>query len=299
MDGLCFARRLQIAMKYANLPNGKGHDSIHRCAGLEGMISRNQRFYTCHLQCPSCRPYSHLQPSILSSPTWKLHKAGDFRIYSSGETPLTIPNIINNENPDKSGVDMTSQYLRTPLDSTLRHCNCMPTSRGISELPSRSTKQKNEMTPAQNAGTRPHEGDMDDLISILVRERLGYASFLERLGFSYNTSISILRYWVTLGLKAPAGGPYDLFGTALAVIAELDEPRYDPGMKCDEQSMASKRDWLLAFAPILNDRALSSLRRARVHQAETFTQAKWVVYRMMVGWWEWAMASGPSSSHWR
>ncbi|KAI0393947.1 hypothetical protein F5Y17DRAFT_279875 [Xylariaceae sp. FL0594] len=130
------------------------------------------------------------------------------------------------------------------------------------------------------------DGDIDGLVYALGEERPEYLFFLERLGFNHETSWAILRYWITLKLKAPAGGPYDLFGTALAVIAELDEPqkrtchdcinvRQAPGKSC-------KVDWFLAFARILNDRALASLQSIVLHRPRSFKQAKIIVYRMML-----------------
>jgi hypothetical protein len=128
--------------------------------------------------------------------------------------------------------------------------------------------------------------DVDDLIPAIVQERPGYMFFLERLGFNHDTSISILRYWVTLKLKAPAGGPYDLFGTALAVIAELDEPRTQTCHDCinvrEAPEKPCKLDWFLAFAHILNDRALSSFRRVGIHRSQNFSQVKRMVYHMML-----------------
>jgi len=191
---------------------------------------------------------------------------------------------------------MACHSVHAPLDFFLgpRDTNYGYSGQSHSHEPPDQLPGSTEQLVALGSSVRdnPHK-DIDDLISAIVQERPGYMFFLERLGFNHDTSILILRYWTTLKLKAPAGGPYDLFGTALAVIAELDEPRTQTCHDCinvrETPEIPCKLDWFLAFAHILNDRALLSLRRVGIHRAQNFGQAKCMVYRMMlaVGSEEW------------
>ncbi|KAI0427353.1 hypothetical protein F5Y09DRAFT_344756 [Xylaria sp. FL1042] len=137
-----------------------------------------------------------------------------------------------------------------------------------------------------NAYTEP-----DDLIALLVRERLNYLKVLRFLGFEYQTSVAILRCWITLQLDAAAGGPYDLLGIALAAIAELGEPgepdtraRHGDAVGCWEAP--PRPDWPLIFAQVLNYEALAAIRSVGVYFAPDFTKAKWLVYHMVLRQWQ-------------
>lgn len=128
----------------------------------------------------------------------------------------------------------------------------------------------------------------DDLIAALVREPLGYLEALQSLGFEHNTSLSILRYWITVKLDAPAGGPYNLLGIALAAIAELGEPnmRADDCRVVDCGNAPARSDWPLVFAQVLNCEALAAVQRLGVYFAPDFAKAKWLVYHMVLRRWE-------------
>jgi hypothetical protein len=125
---------------------------------------------------------------------------------------------------------------------------------------------------------------------VLVQERLGYVQALEFIGFNHDISVSILRYWITLKLSAPAGGPYNLLGVALAAIAELGEP----GMHTCHGGIASREkknktprpEWQFVFGQAFNHKALRSIRRGGVYQAPDFKKAKWLVYGIVVSRWE-------------
>ncbi|KAI8625640.1 hypothetical protein F5Y19DRAFT_489477 [Xylariaceae sp. FL1651] len=130
----------------------------------------------------------------------------------------------------------------------------------------------------------------DHLASVILQERLCYLKALESLGFKDDTSMSILRYWVTINLNAPTGGPYDLLGVVLAAIAELGEPDlqtcYGGNKRRDRTNKIPKPEWEYAFAQALNNEALRSIWRAGVYLAPSFTKAKWIVYRMVMRRWE-------------
>jgi hypothetical protein len=126
---------------------------------------------------------------------------------------------------------------------------------------------------------------------MLAQERLGFAEALEFLGFNYDTSMSMLRYWTILRLSAPAGGPYDLLGIALAAIAELGEPGTQTRTCHGEKEKTTKApcprsEWRLVFAQALNYEGLRSIRRAGAYLAPNFTKAKWLVYRMVLRRWD-------------
>ncbi|KAI3320454.1 hypothetical protein HD806DRAFT_506419 [Xylariaceae sp. AK1471] len=134
------------------------------------------------------------------------------------------------------------------------------------------------------------DGEVADLISVLVQERLSYVDVLEFLGFNHDISLSILQYWITLKLSAPAGGPYDLLGVALAAIAELGEPgiqTFQGGIVNHKKTGKPPRsEWQLVFAQVLNHEALRLIRRDGAYHALSFTKAKWLVYRMVLSRWE-------------
>ncbi|KAI1306655.1 hypothetical protein F5Y03DRAFT_405936 [Xylaria venustula] len=136
--------------------------------------------------------------------------------------------------------------------------------------------------------------DPDDLITAISLERLRYAEALHFLGFDHAASAEILRCWIRLKLDAPAGGPYDLLGIALAAIAELGEPD-TPRVSSHDDTMGGitgcwdappRSDWPLVFAQIFNHDTLAAIQRVGVYFAPDFTKAKWLVYHMVQRKWE-------------
>ncbi|TGJ86660.1 hypothetical protein E0Z10_g2110 [Xylaria hypoxylon] len=135
---------------------------------------------------------------------------------------------------------------------------------------------------SENTNTEP-----DDLIATLVRDQLNYMEALKFLGFGHETSASILRCWIALKLDAPAGGPYDLLGIALAAIAELGENDMRD-CHCDVVGCGNtppRSEWQFAFAEILNYEALAAVQRVGAYLAPDFTKAKWLVYHMVLRRW--------------
>ncbi|KAI1346057.1 hypothetical protein F5Y01DRAFT_32466 [Xylaria sp. FL0043] len=142
--------------------------------------------------------------------------------------------------------------------------------------------------------------ERDDLIAQLVRERHHYVEALRFLGFEYLTAEAIVRRWITLKMDAAAGGPYDLLGVALAAIAELGETG-EPDMRaCHGDPVGRweappRCDWLLIFAQILNQEALTVIQNGGVYFAPDFAKAKRFVYHMVRRRWENLLGSGAAT----
>ncbi|KAI0103788.1 hypothetical protein GGR51DRAFT_241210 [Nemania sp. FL0031] len=143
----------------------------------------------------------------------------------------------------------------------------------------------------------PHTAPDDLIATPLDGGRLEYVKILEYLGFRHKASIAILRYWAAVELDAPTGGPYSLLGVALAAIAELGEPETrgcrgrgggrgggdGAGLETKSQS---RSEWYLAFAWVLNSEALAAIHSGGAYMAPNFTEAKWLVHRMVTGRWD-------------
>ncbi|KAI0876668.1 hypothetical protein GGS24DRAFT_211115 [Hypoxylon argillaceum] len=150
------------------------------------------------------------------------------------------------------------------------------------------TAQAAAVVPYLRSGTH---AELDDLIAALVRMEMGYIEVLEFLGFTRETSKSILRYWVVLKLDAPTGGPYGLLGVALAAIADMGEPEV---RACEDSggggggttNQSPKSEWQPAFAQVLNNEALAAVGRLGAYLAPDFSKAKQLVYHMIMRRWE-------------
>ncbi|KAI1326687.1 hypothetical protein F5Y16DRAFT_374383 [Xylariaceae sp. FL0255] len=123
--------------------------------------------------------------------------------------------------------------------------------------------------------------EVQNVFPVLLRERLGYLATLTFLGFNEYAGYTILQYWITLKLGASAGGPYKLIGVALAAIAELGEVE-----SCTRSTMTCRSQWRVTFARMLTHETLMALQRIGVYDSPTFSQAKWMVYRLMMERWE-------------
>ncbi|KAJ8106680.1 hypothetical protein ONZ43_g6982 [Nemania bipapillata] len=82
------------------------------------------------------------------------------------------------------------------------------------------------------------------------------------------------------------GGPYELFGVALAAIAEMGEPEGDNNVGRGRMNRSPRSEWQLAFAQVLNGEALAAAGRLGAHMAPDFAKAKWLVYHMVMRRWE-------------
>ncbi|KAI0976482.1 hypothetical protein F4678DRAFT_482629 [Xylaria arbuscula] len=152
---------------------------------------------------------------------------------------------------------------------------------------------RGSMTPLARSLRDNAHTDPDDLTAALSLERLRYAEALHFLGFDHAAGAEILRCWIRLKLEAPAGGPYDLLGIALAAIAELGEP--DTRDACHDDMAGRipgcwdappRSDWPLVFARVFNHDTLAAIQRVGVYFAPDFTKAKWLVYHMVQRKWE-------------
>ncbi|KAI0148384.1 hypothetical protein GGR57DRAFT_505177 [Xylariaceae sp. FL1272] len=129
-------------------------------------------------------------------------------------------------------------------------------------------------------------GPRCDISILMVRERVGYLQMLQLLGFNRSLALSILQYWVSLKVNASAGGPYGVFGVALAAIAELNDSCTKDANKQGQSDKLKRSEWQSIFAQVLNNETLRCVRTAGVYLAPDFTKAKWMVYRLLMKRWE-------------
>ncbi|KAI1277728.1 hypothetical protein F5Y07DRAFT_84326 [Xylaria sp. FL0933] len=140
----------------------------------------------------------------------------------------------------------------------------------------------------------------DDLIDLLVLERYHYVEALRFLGFEHQTAEAIVRRWITLKMDAAAGGPYDLLGVALAAIAELGESGGPDMRACHGDPVGRweappRSDWLLIFAQVLNEEAITVIQHGGVYFAPDFAKAKRLVYHMVRIRWERLLGPRPAT----
>ncbi|KAI1174142.1 hypothetical protein F4777DRAFT_580306 [Nemania sp. FL0916] len=146
-------------------------------------------------------------------------------------------------------------------------------------------------SPTLVASTRPplSDGAYQERVAYLDHVRL-----FEAVGFKHQASMSIFHYWFTILQDAPAGGPYDLLGAALAAIAELSEPKGWPSYGDNHEVSAFA--WQRTFAQVLNYEALEAVREAGAYLAPDFAKAKLLVNRLIQQRWEQLVRFGKAFS---
>ncbi|KAI0481319.1 hypothetical protein GGR56DRAFT_314913 [Xylariaceae sp. FL0804] len=124
---------------------------------------------------------------------------------------------------------------------------------------------------------------------------------IRRIGFREDIASAILRYWIHLTLNA-CGGPHSVFGVAIGALAELgssSDINHNTNNKIHPRSSAKtaprgewrepppvpRAEWPEKFAETFDEDVLEEIRAAGVYSAVNFSQAKLLVYRLIVARW--------------
>ncbi|CAJ2506624.1 Uu.00g078100.m01.CDS01 [Anthostomella pinea] len=123
-------------------------------------------------------------------------------------------------------------------------------------------------------------------MALLLRERASYISTLSYMGFREDISWSILRYWIALTIHASSAGPYDMVGMALAAVAELGEPTGQDHLDDPYFGTANnilRSEWPSMLGHVLTEDMLRHIDTTGIYLAPTFSDAKLLVSRIIVG----------------